>query len=227
MHARYLALRAIRPGGLYACHHFACLVAHMFSRAAATVAGLSGSVKLARGRVLLSCTGKRHKTEPAVSSFDFGISRTGSTDFFYPEHRDEDQFVSHNGSGHTSPAISECSSCSEAATIVCESTSVTQNELSSDEEAAKAASRLRSACQIFNVSAGRDGGCFDLRAACGATAILRLSSGSVLFTRLAAPLTCSEFSTTTSKTLSRSSAFFVSSCSSTHCRVTGTKESRI
>ena len=152
--------------------------------------GLSGSANLQPA--LLGCTGEQCETEPSARvSFGFGMSRTYSSDFSYLEQRDEAQSVQHNGSGHTSPVISECSSCSgcsEAATDVRDSTCLPEGELSPEEEAAKADARLRAACRIFNASAGRDGGCFDLRAAYGAAAILRLSSGSVLITRSAAAL---------------------------------------
>ena len=51
------------------------------------------------------------------------------------------------------------------------------------EREAHAAARLWSACRVFTVSARRDGGRLDCCAANAATAILRISSGSVLFTR--------------------------------------------
>jgi hypothetical protein len=57
-------------------------------------------------------------------------------------------------------------------------------ELAAADEA-QAPSLLRSVCRVYAVSAGSDGGRFDRRAACAATAVLRISSGSVLFTRSA------------------------------------------
>ena len=51
------------------------------------------------------------------------------------------------------------------------------------EREAHAAARLWSVCRVFTVAARRDGGRFDCCAANAATAILRISSGSVLFTR--------------------------------------------
>ena len=186
MHSRYLALRTLRGGESSARVRIVCLTSRKFSFAAPTQAGFSRSNSAELERALLSwCNGG--PLVPVVSH-GFELSRTESTGFFDPENHEArccSTLSDHDSScGQYSPVISEC--CSEAATVVGGSDSAAclpEEELSSAENTAKVTGSLRSASRIFNVSAGRDGGCFDIRTAYVATAILRLSSGSVLFTR--------------------------------------------
>ena len=184
MHSRYLALRTLRCCKSNANFRLASLTSRKFSLIVPTGFSRSSSAELERA-LLSWCNGKP-AAAAAVVSHGFELSRTESTGFFDPENPEARccSTLSNSSCGQYSPVISEC--CSEAATVVSRSASAAcspEEELSTAEGNAKASGCLRSACRIFNVSAGRDGGCFDIRTAYVATAILRLSSGSVLFTR--------------------------------------------
>ena len=153
-----------------------------FSKFTPAPTGFSRASSAELERALLSwCNGK--PVLPVVSH-RFELSRTESTGFSYPDFCSEIRCCSaesNSSFGQGSPVGSEC--CSEAATIVGDGPCSPRGEPLSEAGSLKSDARLRSACRVFNISARRDGGCFDLHAALLGTAILRLSSGSVLFTR--------------------------------------------